>query len=91
MSMPLVWPVRMHSDNQLTHDRLADCVAQAMQRPSSRVGSRPLNVTVAVRPTAVLRQSNRQRPYDGAISPNRTLNVHGEGRALLVRASLSLG
>jgi len=42
----------MHSDNQLTHDRLADCVAQAVQRPSSWVGSRPLNVTVAVRPEA---------------------------------------
>src|SRR5437660_3414504 len=52
MSMPLLWPVRMHSDNQLTHDRLADCVAQAVQRPSSWVGSRPLNVTVAVRPEA---------------------------------------
>src|SRR5216683_7639334 len=54
MSMPLLWPVRMHSDNQLTHDRLADCLAQAVQRPSSWVGSRPLNVTVAVRPAAVV-------------------------------------
>ncbi len=59
MSMPLLWPVRMHSDNQLTHDRLADCVAQAVQRPSSWVGSRPLNVTVAVRPEAdVLTEHN---------------------------------
>jgi hypothetical protein len=44
----------MHSDNRLTHDRLVDCVAQAVQWPSSRVGSRPLNVTVAVRPGPVI-------------------------------------
>src|SRR6184192_2355554 len=70
----------MHSDNQLTHDQLADCVTQAVQRPSSWVGSRPLNVTVAVRPQPGIAprplkrsltgnggpwaESKQDRPYD---------------------------
>ena len=87
MSMPLLWPVRMHSDNQLTHDRLADCVAQAVQRPSSRVGSRPLNVTVAVRPSAVVNRiwlDGRFRRV--AVIPVGTVGGSDRPRAALQRS-----